>query len=93
MIKKRPTRTDRERAKRIHTADVRRLERLAERLNNRRPALVDPIELVYRYLRRFDGILPWHKGGDHVARYNFGPMIARSRATGRFYVEPREVAA
>ena len=33
-----------------------------------------PVDIAYRYLRRFVGG-QWHRGGYHVARYNHGPGI------------------
>jgi hypothetical protein len=35
----------------------------------------DVVMIAYRWLRRFAGG-EWYRGGSHVARLNYGPMIA-----------------
>jgi len=78
-------------------SDRELLPALAERLNARligtrrdRVSVIlggvvrDKLDLAYRWLRRFtDG--PWHLGGHHVARYNFGLALCEKRQ--QFYTD------
>ncbi len=66
--------------------DIAALARLAQRMTGRVTRLVrigrfwrvrlhrDPVAIAYRYLRRYRPG-PWHVGGSHVARLDFGPGI------------------
>lgn len=58
--------------------DLEILGTLAAKLNARpqRLRIATKLDLAARYLRRHCGTFPWHKGGHHVGRHDFGPMLA-----------------
>lgn len=81
--------TKRKRAARIASADMSLLTGLATRLNARPDRLrTGKLGLAWRYLRRFDHFTAWHRGGSHVGRLDYGPMIYQ-RADGTFAADAR----